>query len=461
MDDILTINKIKDFKKTFNKSRTNKIIANTVQKNGIWDSAFDSEEARKLNPVFSNEIKDFPSVTNQKRSGRCWMFAALNVLRGIIAKNLGVKDIELSESYLMFYDKLEKSNVQLETVLNTLNEKDDSRLMERILDLGGQTDGGYWGYFVNLVKKYGVVPQAIMPEVFSSSDSAQMNTVIDQLITKDTIILRNGYKEGKDVEELRELKGRMLEEIYKVLAICLGQPVDKFTFEYIKDAPKDKKEGDLKLFEDEEKESSFARISTTPLDFFNNYCGKNLDDYISLVNWPMPNMKEYQLYSFKYINNVIGSDKMLFINVPVEDLKVAAIQTIKDNEPLWFACDVSTFSNRQDGYLSTEILDIDNLLGVSLYYDKGQRLLYRSSQCNHAMTLTGVNLDKNGNPNKWKVQNSWGTDIGHKGIYVMSDKWFDEFVYEVVVNKKYLNEKMQKAMKGKVIDLDIWSPASK
>lgn len=456
MEEKLTLNKIKDFRKTFNKSKINKIASNAVQRNGLLNSAFDSEVARKYNPVFSLELEDFPSVTNQKSSGRCWMFASLNLLRSIIAKNLGVKDIELSEAYLMFFDKLEKCNSQLEYVLHNLNEKDDSRLLNSIMDIGGHKDGGYWPYFVNLVKKYGVCPIEVMPEVFHSSNSKDMDNIINQLITKDTSILRLGYKEGKSVEELREYKGRMLEEIYRVLAISIGQPVEKFTFEYHKNAAKPEQNEENK----DVKEDKFVRLTLTPQEFYEKYCAIDLDEYVTLVSWPMRQLKQYQMYSFKMLTNVYDGKKILALNLPIEDLKAAAIATLKDNEPVVFAADVSTISDRLGGYLSTEIFDLDDLLSINLKFDKGERLLYRASSCNHMMTFTGVNILKNGLADKWKVQNSWGTDAGKKGIYIMSDEWFDEFVYEVTINKKYLTEKQLKALKGKVIELDPWSPAA-
>ena len=261
-----------NFKKDFDASNLNKLASNSVMRNGVKNSAYNSYIKRELVNQFSIEVKNTGSITNQKQSGRCWIFAGLNVLRGIAMKNLHVKNIEFSESYLMFYDKLEKSNYQLEAVLDNLDETDNSRLMDHIVSLGGQQDGGYWHYFVALVKKYGICPIQAMPETISSSSSSEMDSIISTLITKDTAILRNRYhkelSKGSSKQDAKEkvskLKENMLEEIYRVLAICLGKPCEEFTFEYQEDDPVKENEQEKKVkSKKESKEKSQFSLSLT------------------------------------------------------------------------------------------------------------------------------------------------------------------------------------------------------
>ena len=461
MEKVITENLLKEYSEEFKKCPEDKIIANAIRKNGVFNVAFNSDSLKDLKPNFNIEVKDCGAVTNQKQSGRCWMFAGLNVLRKVLIKNLKVDDCELSESYLMFYDKLEKSNSMLEEVISHIDEKDNSRLLDSItLGLGGDNDGGYWNYFVNLVKKYGVCPKDVMGESVSSSSSGEMDYLLNVLLNKDVATLRHEYEVSKDIEKLRELKCEMLKDIYKVLAMCLGEPVKEFDYTF--KAKEDKKEDDKKEEKsDEKKESSVNELKVihkTPLEFFKEFIGVELDEYISLVNWPLKSLKEYTPYSCKYINNVKGSDNCIFLNLPINELKESAIKSLKDSELCWFACDVSSSSLRRDGYLSTEILPLDDVFKVKFGFDKGDRLMLRASTCNHAMTLSGVNLDKDEKPTIWKVTNSWGKDLGFDGIYIMSDKWFDEYVYEVVVKKSKLSDKAKEALSKEPVELEPWSP---
>lgn len=458
----LTLKDIQGFEKAFDANKANKIAENAVQRNGLFNAAFDSEAVRKLVPTFNVEVKKPGSITNQKQSGRCWMFAGLNVIRTIAMKKLKVKDLELSQSYLMFFDKLEKSNYQLEAVLDHIDEPDNSRLMDIIASLGGQQDGGFWHFFTELVKKYGVCPKSAQPEVVPSSASAEMDDVLDKLLAKFTAQLRNEHRAGKSVSDLRKEKDGMLAEVYKVLTICLGKPVSSFEFQYTPEPDEKKDDAKAPKKDDAEKEEKKdpkpVTIVSTPKDFFDKYVGADLDQYVSLVNWPIQGYKTYQTYTVKLCNNVVGANGPLSVNLPIEELKSAAIKALKDNTPLWFACDVTSYSFRKEGYLATEVFGLDDLLSTSLDFDKGDKLVLRASQCNHAMTLIGVNLDAKGNPNRWKVENSWGDAVGVKGNFIMTDAWFDHYVYEVIVEKKYLPKKVLDALKTKPVELDPWAP---
>jgi bleomycin hydrolase len=315
--------------------------------------------------------------------------------------------------------------------------------------LGGQNDGGFWNFFVDLVNKYGVCPKSAMEETVSTSASSEMNYVLNTLMTKDVANLRLMRRAGKNKDDLRAAKEDMLEDIYRVLAICIGVPVSEFTYEY-----------EIESKEENKDEPKFRRIKTTPKEFAKKYITKDLDDYVLLVNWPIKGNKAYDVFTIKYAYNVKGAPISKAINVPIDEMKECAIKALKDNNPLWFACDVTAESYRKEGYLSREVIDLDDLFSLDLDFDKGDRLQLRASQCNHAMTLTGVNLDDSDKPNRWKVQNSWGTDVGTKGIYVMTDKWFDEYVYEIAVEKKYLTDKAYKALDKEPKVLEIWDPVN-
>lgn len=452
----ITNKELEIFSKKFNANKANLVIANAVQRNGVNNTAFVTSSTNTLTNNFSIDVKSTGNITNQKQSGRCWMFAGLNVLRVIAMKALHVKDLELSESYLMFYDKLEKCNSQLEAVLDTLEEKDSSRILDYVINMGGQQDGGYWNFFTELVRKYGVCPKACMNETIPSSSSSEMDNTIQTLMAKDMAFLRNEFQKGTSKDKLAEYKQNMLEEIYKVLSICIGTPISSFTFEYEEDDNQSK--GKKKNKEDK---NNFRRITSTPKEFFDKYIKDELDNYVLLVNWPIKNYPMNQSYITKYCYNVINSKPCKAVNVSLDEIKKALIKSLKDNRLSWFACDVLASSCRKEGYLATEILDLNGVFNVDLNFDKGDRLLLKASQCNHAMTFTGVNLDDDNKPNRWKVENSWGTDVAFKGFYIMSDKWFDEYVYEVVVEKKYCSKAVLEALDTTPIELEPWAPVNR
>ena len=441
MDKNIELKDLEVLASEYNKDSKNKILANTIKKNGVLACAYNLAEATKLNNVFNVEVKDMVSITNQKQSGRCWMFSGLNVLRQILAKNLGVKDIELSETHLFFFDKLEKANNKLEKTIEYINMPKDSREFRTLFEFNAYADGGYFHQFKDLVKKYGILPQVCSPEAYSSTKSNEMDQVLSNLITKSIYEMYNMNQNGASVAELRKYKEKTLSYVYKVLAMCLGEPVNEFDFDY-------------KKTNEETKEEEVVSIHSTPLEFFNKYIGVELDDYITLVNFPSQDYPFYKLYQNEGACAMSGSNYFV-LNLPIDELKDAAIKSLKDNNPLWFACDVSAESFRADGILSTEAYNVEELFGLDLTYDKYESIRFDNTSCNHAMTLTAVNL-VNGKPNRWKVHNSWGKDFGKEGHFIMSDSWFDKYVYQVVANKKYLNSKALEALNDKKIILKAW-----
>lgn len=435
----ITFDVIKKYKENFNKDIINKISMNSVVNNGIDNSAINYEENRNTRHDFSISIET-GDITDQKQSGRCWIFAGLNFFRLEVMKNLNLKTFELSQSYILFYDKLEKSNYLLENIIETRNEQLDSRLIHHLLS-DPLCDGGQWDMFVNLVKKYGVVPKCSMQESKASSATGELDRYLTLKLREYAYQLRYAFSKGRDVNELYDMKDEMMGTIYRILSISLGIPPTEFTYEVI------------------DKNNKFIRIvNITPIDFFDRYVNINLDDYISIINAPTSDKPYGKTFTVSYLGNVLEGKRIKYLNLPIDDLKSLSINQMKDGKAVWFGSDVGQFSIRKQGILSTTNLEVDKLFSTTFPLSKEARLNYSESLMTHAMLLVGVNLDSNNNPNRWRVENSWGKDVGHEGFFVMTDKWFNEYVYQVVINKKYLNEEQLKMYETEPIVLKPWDP---
>ena len=380
------------------------------------------------------------AITHQKQSGRCWLFAATNVMRFRIIKKYNLDNFELSQNYLLFWDKLEKSNWFLENILDTLNEPTDSRIICHLLSdpLG---DGGQWDMMANLVSKYGVVPKYSMPESAVSGSTREMNRVMTELLRNDACMLRLAAGEGCDRPALEAKKESMLKDIYRMLCICLGEPPKTVDMEA------------------RDKDGSFiCDRGLTPMEFFKKYVDMDLRDYISLINAPTADKPFYHRYTVSMLGNVKEGNPVCYLNLPIEDLKKAAIAQLKDGEPVWFGCDMGPFVNRDSGIMDPDIYDFSDFFQVQFPMDKAQRLDYGQSLMTHAMVFQGVNLTDEGDPTRWRVENSWGEDPGKKGYFVMSDQWFTEYMYQVVVNKKYLTKEQLDILDTETIVLKPWDP---
>ena len=502
------LNKFKDELKS---DKVFNIIENAVQKNGIEDVIFSTKNSFKMQDLFNNEIEDLPMMTNQKKSGRCWMFSGLSILSLEIKKKLKIKELELSESYLMFYDKLEKCNTIFEYVIKNINEPYDSRLFRYILNLSGENDGNCWHSFVKLVKKYGICPKDVMGETYDSSNSDKMNQIISNIVTRNIYIMKNS---NHSQDELYRIKENALKDVYKILSLCIGEPVKEFTFDYemFKDKDKDKdkdKENKNDIInsndsdksctveaidnnkniginisskylstcencffdsesEDNEKnekkngsksdEKEFNSIKITPLEFLKKYSNNDFDDYIQLCNYPGGKYELMKCYANELNISIIDDSSINYklLNVDINVMKGAIIKSIQNNIPVWFACDVTMDSSRYDGYLSTEVIETSNILGIEIDYDKTAKIELCNTEANHAMVFVGVHLDDNGKPIRWKIQNSWGEDVGKKGYFIMTDSWFTKYVYECSVNKKFVTEDIIEAYKSDPIILKPW-----
>lgn len=417
----------------------NRIIKDAIMKNGINAATLNNDAVVSMNPVFSEDI-DTGKVTNQKMSGRCWMFAALNTFRHKLNSTFDLKDFELSQNYTMFWDKFEKSNYFLESIIDTADKPTDGRLVSWLLATP-QQDGGQWDMLVSIIDKYGVVPKQVMPETFQSSRSVELNRLLNAKLREDAIHLRTLFEEGKSRQDLEAVKEGQLEDIYRILVFSLGEPPKTFDFEY----------------RDEEKKEFHREIGITPQEFYKKYVGLNLDDYVSIINSPTKDKPYKKTYTVQYLGTVVGGRKIKYLNVDMETLKKLAIRQIKDKETVWFGCDVVLYTEPKLGIMDKAVFDYDTAFSTKFGLTKAQRLDYKQSCLTHAMVLTGVNL-VDGKPNRWKVENSWGEDRGHKGYFVASDKWMDEFTYQVVVNKKYLPDELKAAYDQKPIELKPWDP---
>lgn len=438
MDKGISQRDLQQFEEAFDKNRSYRVAMNAVTKNGVNESAMNYRTVADLPQEFSVSLKQ-GKVTNQKKSGRCWMFAALNFMRSKMIRELELENFELSQNYTLFYDKLEKANYFLENILATLDEPVDGRLVAHLLadPLG---DGGQWDMLCSIIEKYGLVPKYIMPETAVSSQTADMRKYMTRKLREYACRLRRAHGEGETKEQLRARKEEMLSEVYRMLCICLGKPPKSFSFEY------------------RDKKGEFHRdTDLTPQEFYKKYIGIPLEEYISVINAPTADKPYYKSYTVQCLGNVSEGRPVKYVNLPIEELKKAAVAQLQNGEPVWFGCD-SEQSTCREGLMDTELFDTADLFDVSFPMTKAERLEYRESLMDHAMVLQGVNLDENGKPNRWRVENSWGDEAGRDGFYVMSDRWFDEFTYQVVVNRKYLSKEALEAYDSDPVMLKPWDP---
>lgn len=435
----LSIDKINEYEKEFLEDKRNIVAMNAATYNGVQKVARDVNALKDEPFAFNVDIKN-GDVTNQKQSGRCWMFASMNVLRNIVIKKFNLENFELSQSYTLFWDKLERCNYYMEAVIEKANEPLEDRVMDYLMsDL--LSDGGQWDMFVNIVKKYGLVPKYAYPESQTSSATVQLNKYLCKILRKYTTELRDAVQ-NEGVKKARELKEEVLKDVYNVLTSTLGQMPEKF------DVVLHDKDG--KLIEDKGMDAH---------SFFDKYIGVEIDQYISLINSPTEDKPFNQTYTIKYLGNIIEGKIVKHLNLPIEELKKAAVKQLKDGYPVWFGCDVGRSSVVEDerAMLDTKAVDYEALFNVDLKLSKEDALDYGYSMMTHAMTFTGVQMNGN-EPLRFKVENSWGEKFGYKGHFVMTSDWFDQYVYQVVVNKKYLPEKLRKAYEKEPKELSPWDP---
>jgi len=414
-------------------------MENAISHNGLLASLEKRSAAVENTPIFSLDLtKD--KVSDQKASGRCWMFAALNTFRHKMIAGFQLEDFELSQAHTFFWDKYEKSNWFLEQVIATADQELTSRKVKFLLDTP-QQDGGQWDMVVSLFEKYGVVPKSVYPESISSSNSRELNQILNKLLRQDAKILRELVAEGANSSELQTKKEELLQEVFNFLAINLGLPPRQFDFSY------------------RDKDNHFhSESGLTPLTFYQKYVDLKLDDYVSIINAPTADKPYGRSYTVEMLGNVVGSKPVRYLNVEMGRLKELAIAQMQAGETVWFGSDVAQSSNRKAGIMAEGMHDFTASMDIRLTQDKAGRLDYSESLMTHAMVLTGVDLDENGKAKKWKVENSWGEKVGNKGYFVASDAWMDEYTYQIVVRKEFLTAAELAAYEAEPLVLAPWDP---
>jgi len=414
-------------------------LMGAIAKNGINDASLNNEVSRRHNHIFNNKVER-GEITSQKASGRCWMFAALNTARVDTMKKYNLKTLEFSENYTLFWDKFERSNYFLDAIIETVDEDLDSRLLAFLLadPLG---DGGQWDMFKSILNKYGVVPKDHMPETFHSSNTAVLRRYLTGMLRFFTSELREEYQASKDLEKLQVMKKDMLFKVYNILVKALGKPPVKVNYQFV------------------DKDDQYHRLEEmTPQEFFKEAVGWNLEDKVSIINAPTKDKPYNALYTVKYLGNISEGDPVKYLNLEISKLKAAAIKSLQANDPVWFGCDVGKMSERDLGIMDLDTFNYELTLGYLPEWTKEKQLDYYDSALTHAMVFTGVNIDENGKVINWEVENSWGDKPGKKGMFSMSDEWFDQYVYQIMTDKKYLEKEDLQYLEGEVKELEAWDP---
>ena len=423
----VTLGDLADAREAFAASRANVIAKNAVTAQGIREVARVPEAVAANTATFDVEVRQGKRC-DQKRSGRCWMFASLNTMRTRIIERYNLKTYELSQAYPLFFDKAEKSNWFLENVLDTLDEPLDGRLMAHLL-ADPVSDGGQWDMFRSLVKKYGVAPKEAMPETACSSNTRDMDAYLTRYLRGAAKRLRESHAAGVSADDLRAMKKEMMGEVTSLLITCLGEPPASF---------------DVRI---RDKDDELVLTGTyTPQEFFEKVVAMPVDDYVSVISAPTADKPFGHTYTVSRLGNVVEDGGVRYLNLPVERLKQLAVAQLEAGLPVWFGCDVIQSYLRDEGVMDTASLDVDGLFGfpVEGCMDRAERLDYGESLMTHAMVLEGVNLDAEGHPTLWKVENSWGDKRAKDGFDSISDAWFDQYVYQVVVDRRFLAEDERK-----------------
>lgn len=431
---------LSNLEESFDSQPGNRVALNAVTANGIDKTALNFDKARYLQRRFSVTV-DNGKVTTQAHSGRCWLFSSLNVARFVAKKNLGIKDFEFSQSYAMYFDKLERANYFLQDMaqLKAAGEPEDSRLVQHLLsDLLG--DGGQWTMALNVYKKYGAVPKDFFPETASSQNTGDMNTQLRHVLRQAVAHL---YEFDGSQDSADSIVADALAAAHRVLTIHLGTPPKSFDWEWTDDEGQFHRDGE-----------------TSPQEFWKKYVDAGLEDYVCLVDDPRREHPKGKKIAIEHLGNVVGGDRTEYLNVDAQFMK-DCVRTILSEQgiPVWFGADCHPMMDRTNGAWATDLFEYDRVYSVDFDLDKEQRVRFADSAMNHAMAFVGVDVADDGTTtNRWRVENSWGDKIADKGYFTMDDPWFDEYVYEVAVPKSMLSAEYQKALDEEPISLPAWDP---
>ena len=410
------------------------VMSNAISRTSLADAAFVPAAAAKLRMDFSVLVPT-TKVTWQQQSGRCWMFSTMNVLRRRVIQKCNLEDFSFSQTYLAFYDKLEKANLFFENILHFADQELDDR---ETFELMGHPlpDGGQWDMAIALTKKYGLVPSWVMPETVASTGTAKYLPILTRKMREDALELRQLVREGKDPSARREA---MLAEIYNALRVLYGQPPKTFDFEYT------------------DKDGVYhCDRNLTPRTFMEQYVGNDFDEYVVVIASPIH--EKNRTYCQPFMGDVV-EENMFWLNLSQEELEDLTIRQLKAGEGVMFSCDCHPDGDRKNGYWDPDSFQYGEVLGgLTFGMTKAERLLTRDSTMNHCMMFCGVNLDENGTANRWKIENSWGEQNGQKGYYIGSEKWFKANVYQITVRKELLSDAQRKLLEQEPLPMKLWDP---
>ena len=436
MNGTLTAGDLELLRKDFAASPAYRLAQNAVTRVAVDDVAINREIINNTDHSLSTLLDDW-KVTNQQRSGRCWLFAGLNLLRVGAMKRMGLKDFEFSQNYAMFWDKIERANYFLEAIIETADRDLDDRTVAYLLQSVAD-DGGQWNMFVAIVSKHGLVPKAFMPETQSSSDTGRMNSVLRSLLRQGVKSVREAAARG--AEAARAEKADVLRVIYRVLCIHLGTPPDRFYWQWTDSDRTFHRDGEL-----------------TPQEFAEKYVDLPIADYVCLVHDPRPSSPAGRTFTVQYLGNVLGAPPVTYLNVDISLIKDIAAQTLQQGEPVWFGCDVGKMMSNEYGVWDASLYDLSSVYDTAFTLGKAERLVYHETQMTHAMLFTGVDV-VDGVTRRWRVENSWGTEKGKDGFYTMNDSWFNEYVFEIAARRGAIPEELRQALDAEPIVLPAWDP---
>lgn len=426
-------------REAFEADPRNRLMLNAVTQTNVEDVALNRAVVTSTDHTFSHHLDDW-EVTNQKSSGRCWMFAGLNLLRVGAMKKMKLKNFEFSQNFTLFWDKLERANYFLEQIIATANRDVDDRVVAYLLDRP-LDDGGQWNMFVSVVHKHGLVPKAMMPETESSSSTRRMNGILLNILREGAAKLRGLVAGGKGSKAVSKAKNTIVSAVYRVLCIHLGTPPEKFVWQWKDEDKRFHRDGEL-----------------TPREFAKLYCALPLEEYVCLVHDPRPTSPTGRTFTVAHLGNVIGGDPVKYLNVDIDTMKTLAMKTLVGGEPVWMGCDVGKMMRRDLGLWDAKLFDYEGVYQTKFAHSKAERLIYHQTLMTHAMLFTGVDVADDDSPRRWRVENSWGDENGRKGFYVMNDSWFDEYMFEVAIHRDLLPAELREAVELEPIVLPPWDP---
>jgi bleomycin hydrolase len=436
MDATLGAGELEQLRKDFSANPAYRLAQNAVTRVTVDDVAISRDIVNNTDHSISFLLDDW-KVTNQARSGRCWLFAGLNLLRVGAMRKMGLKDFEFSQNHAMFWDKIERANYFLEAIIETADRDIDDRTVAHLLESVAE-DGGQWNMFVAIVSKHGLVPKSFMPETQSSSDTGKMNSALRSLLRQGARSVRAAAAQG--VDAAREEKAEILRVAYRVLCIHLGTPPDRFDWQWT------------------DKDKEFHRDGVlTPQEFAARYADLPISDYVCLVHDPRESSPVGRTFTVQYLGNVLGAPPVTYLNVDMSLIKDIAATSIQNGEPVWFGCDVGKMMSNEYGLWDAGLYDLASVYDTEFTLGKADRLVFHETQMTHAMLFTGVDI-VDGATRRWRVENSWGSDRGKDGFYTMNDSWFDEYVFEIAAHRSALPEALQEALAAKPIVLPAWDP---